>query len=200
MIEQKLQKCRVELQKKGLKKSGENKFAKFKYFELGDFIPTVNEMFNENNMFSNFSIQGDIATLTITDCEDKTSQTFTSNIADADVKGCTAIQSLGAVHTYLKRYLYLNALEIVENDALDASVGSKEFEPRKTYAPKTKGATVDDANIYVALSKINDIDTVKEYYEVNKLNVSDRKAFHEMAIKRIDALKEIASKFDEVIA
>jgi hypothetical protein len=131
MIEEKLQKCRVELQDKKLKKSGENKFAKFKYFELSDFLPTVNKMFADNKIFSNFSIQGDIATLTITDCEDKTSQTFTSNIADADVKGCTAIQSLGAVHTYLKRYLYLNALEIVENDSLDASVGAKEFQVEK---------------------------------------------------------------------
>lgn len=199
MIEEKLQKCRVELQKKGLKKSGENKFAKFKYFELGDFIPTVNEMFAENKMFSNFSIDGNIATLTIIDCEDKTSQIFTSNIADADVKGCTAIQSLGAVHTYLKRYLYLNALEIVENDALDASVGAKDFEPAKTIT-KQRGATNDDAQIYVNLSKINEIDTVKEYYEVNKFNVNDRKAFHEMATKRIEALKEIAEKFDEAIA
>ena len=199
MIEEKLQKCRVELQKKGLKKSGENKFAKFKYFELGDFIPTVNEMFAENKMFSNFSIDGNIATLTIIDCEDKTSQIFTSNIADADVKGCTAIQSLGAVHTYLKRYLYLNALEIVENDALDASVGAKDIEPAKTIT-KQKGATNDDAQIYINLSKINEIDTVKEYYEVNKFNVNDRKAFHEMATKRIEALKEIAEKFDEAIA
>lgn len=199
MIEKKLQKCRVELQKKGLKKSGENKFAKFKYFELADFIPTVNEMFAENNMFSNFSIDNNIATLTIVDCDDNTSQIFKSNIADADVKGCTAIQSLGAVHTYLKRYLYLNALEIVENDALDASVGAKDFEPKKTYEPKIKDPTLDDAQVYINLSKINEIDTIKEYYEVNKYNVNDRKAFHEMATKRIEKLKEIAEKFDEVV-
>lgn len=197
MIEQKLQKCRVELQKKGLKKSGENKFAKFKYFELADFIPTVNEMFAENNMFSNFSIDNNIATLTIIDCEDRTSQIFTSNIADADVKGCTAIQSLGAVHTYLKRYLYLNALEIVENDALDASVGAKDFEPKKTTSHK--GANIDDAQIYINLSKIDDISAIKSYYEVNKFNVNDQKTFHEMANQRIAKIKEIANKYDEAI-
>jgi hypothetical protein len=49
---------------------------------------------------------------------------FTSPIADAQVKGTTPVQALGAVHTYLKRYLYLNALEVIENDILDASVGS----------------------------------------------------------------------------
>lgn len=186
MIEQKLQKCRVELQNKKLKKSGENKFAKFKYFELADFLPTVNKMFAENNMFSNFSIQGDVATLTITDCDDKTYQTFTSNIADADVKGCTAIQSLGAVHTYLKRYLYLNALEIVEGDALDSMSGSKDFQVEKK----------DDTSIYIALAKIEDIETVKSFYEINKENVKDRKAFHDMAQERIKKIKEIKANFE----
>ena len=33
----KLQTARVRLQESNLKKSGENKFAGFKYFELGDF-------------------------------------------------------------------------------------------------------------------------------------------------------------------
>lgn len=181
MIEQKLQKCRVELQNLKLKKSGENKFAKFKYFELGDFLPAVNKMFAENNMFSNFSIQGDTATLTIIDCDDKTTQTFTSNIADADVKGCTAIQSLGAVHTYLKRYLYLNALEIVESDALDKMTGSKDFQIENK----------DDTPIYIALAKIDDIDAIKSYYENNKENVKDRKAFHDMAQERVNAIKAI---------
>lgn len=188
MIEEKLQKCRVELQNKKLKKSGENKFAKFKYFELGDFIPTVNKMFAENKMFSNFSICGDIATLIITDCEDKSFQTFTSNIADADVKGCTAIQSLGAVHTYLKRYLYMNALEIVESDALDSMAGSKEFQPEKKK---------DDTQIYITLAKIDDIDTIKSFYEANKENVKDRQAFHEMAQQRVKAIKEIKANFKE---
>lgn len=200
MIEEKLQKCRVELQKRGLKKSGENKYAKFKYFELGDFIPVVNEIFADNKMFSNFSIQGDIATLTILDCEDKSTQIFTSNIADADVKGCTAIQSLGAVHTYLRRYLYLNALEIVENDPLDASVGSEAFKPIKAEKPKTKGASQEDYKIYVTLAKINDIDAIKSFYETNKENVTDRETFHKRVCERIKELKRIASEFDEAVA
>ena len=179
MIEEKLQKCRVELQNKKLKKSGENKFAKFKYFELADFIPTVNELFENYKLFSNFSIAGETATLTITDCEDKSSQVFTSNIADADVKGCTAIQSLGAVHTYLKRYLYLNALEITENDMLDSSVGKKGFKPE-----------VDDTEIYTNLSKIDTIDVLKSYYESHKELVNDRKVFYEMVKQRQAAIKQ----------
>lgn len=173
MIEEKLQKCRVELQNKKLKKSGENKFAKFKYFELGDFIPEVNKMFYENKMFSNFSICGDIATLVITDNEDKSFQTFTSNTANADVKGCTAIQSLGAVHTYLKRYLYLNALEIVESDMLDSSLGAK-----------------DDEQYYLAVSRITSIEELNNYWKQHKNEVQDTEQFKNICASRKAILSE----------
>lgn len=190
MIEEKLQQCRVELQNMKLKKSGENKFAKFKYFELSDILPAINKMFAEKKIFSNFSICGDIATLIITDCEDKSFQTFTSNIADADVKGCTAIQSLGAVHTYLKRYLYLNALEIVENDFLDNMTGSKDFLQEK---PVKK----NDAPIYIELAKLKSPDEVRTYYEQQKENVQNRKEFYAMAKNKIEALKNISESGNE---
>ena len=35
-------------------------------------------------------------------------------------KGCHEVQNLGAVQTYLKRYLYQNCFEIVEADQLNA--------------------------------------------------------------------------------
>jgi hypothetical protein len=128
-VYQKLQKARVELQSLNLKKSGENTFAKFKYYELPDFLPSINSIFNELGLFSNFSLIGDIdngiARLIIVNTDNpEQTVSFESPIADAQVKGTTPVQSLGAVHTYLKRYLYVNALEIVESDALDAQVGT----------------------------------------------------------------------------
>ena len=130
-IYEKLQKSRIELQDKQLKKSGENKFANFTYYELGDFIPAANVILNNNKLFSMFNLGVEKATLTIIDCE-KTDSTivFETPIADASIKGCTAIQSLGGTHTYLKRYLYQNALEIVDGDLLDGSLG-KEKEDAK---------------------------------------------------------------------
>ena len=114
-----------------LKKSGENKFAGFKYYELGDFLPSINKLFNEEGLTSNFSIDNATqeASLTIINTDNIDDRTiFTSPIADASIKGCTPIQSLGGVHTYLKRYLYLNALEIVESDLFDGKVGDMEVE------------------------------------------------------------------------
>lgn len=150
MIYEKLQKCRVELQNLKLKKSGKNNYAGFEYFELKDFLPTVNELFAKNKMFSNFSMTSEIAELEIIDCEDKTSVEFTSPIAELELKGCNKIQALGGTHTYLKRYLYINALEIVEADLFDAVTGKEEpqnneLSLEKTLCPKcgkktTKGA------------------------------------------------------------
>lgn len=137
-IYEKLQNCRVELQKMNLKKTGENKFAGFKYYELADFLPTVNELFLKHKLSSNFSIIDDKAELAIVDLENDNRIVFTSPIADANIKGCTPVQSLGGVHTYLKRYLYINALEIVENDMFDSKVGDMEVEKSKPMTEQQK--------------------------------------------------------------
>jgi hypothetical protein len=148
---QKLQKARIALQNTALKKSGLNKFAGFKYFELGDLLPHINNIFDDLGLFSAFNIKDELATLTIVDTDkpDHAVQ-FTSPVADAGVKGTTPVQSLGAVHTYLKRYLYLNALEIIENDMLDANVGTgklvvEDAEKRKEVLAKID-ALLDESN------------------------------------------------------
>lgn len=119
----KLQKARIKLQSAAIKKSGHNKFAGYQYFELGDFLPTINEIFNELGLCSVISFDKELATLRIIDTDNGGSITFTSPMADANLKGCHPIQNLGAVETYSRRYLYVTALEIVEHDALDATTG-----------------------------------------------------------------------------
>jgi hypothetical protein len=123
-IYEKLQEARIRLQEMNLRKSGKNKFAGFSYYELADFIPAVNKIFGDLKLYSMFLVEADRAILSIVNAEAPEEHVvFTSPTASVDLKGCTAIQAIGAVHTYMKRYLYLNALEIVEHDALDAQVG-----------------------------------------------------------------------------
>lgn len=121
----KLQTARIRLQEMKLKKSGHNKFAGYDYFELGDFLPTINKLFHELGLCSVVSFGKDEASLTIVDVESKPDEysvvRFGSPMAEAQLKGCHPIQNLGATQTYLRRYLYVTALEIVEHDALDAS-------------------------------------------------------------------------------
>lgn len=126
MVHLKLMRSRLMLQDKQLKKSGHNKFAGYSYFELGDFIPTINEIFFEVGLCGVVSYDSEIASLTITDVEDGTSIVITSPMADANLKGCHPIQNLGAVETYTRRYLWVTAMEIVEHDALDSSAPLKE--------------------------------------------------------------------------
>ena len=159
-IYEKLQQCRVELQQKGLKKGGKNKFANFEYFELGDFIPTVNQLFLEHRLHSVFNIEevtnantgvvSGVATLKIINIDNPNEvEIFTSPTAEANLKGCTPIQSLGGVHTYMKRYLYLNALEIVEPDLLDGAVGNTELgnSPKPQNKGKKQGnSAISNAN------------------------------------------------------
>lgn len=123
----KLQEARVKLQNSNLKKSGENKFAGFKYFELGDFLPTINEIFNELKLSSFINFTKDEAKLVIINTE-KTDEIieFTCPVVELTLKGANAIQNLGGTQTYLRRYLYMNSLEIVESDSFDAVSGKNE--------------------------------------------------------------------------
>ena len=117
----KLAKARVMLQEKQLTKTGHNKFVGYKYFELGDFMPAINDIFHQLGLCGVVSYGVDVATLTITDTQDGTALHITSPMAEANLKGAHPIQNLGAVETYTRRYLWVTAMEIVEHDALDAS-------------------------------------------------------------------------------
>ena len=121
----KLMQARIKLQATPLKKSGLNKFAGFQYFELGDFLPQIQEIFSEIGLCGVVSFDTQLATLTITDTEDGSNIVLTSPMAEANLKGVHPIQNMGAVETYSRRYLWVTALEIVEHDALDATTGRK---------------------------------------------------------------------------
>lgn len=116
-IYEKMQKAKVELQKKDLKKTGENKFSNYKYYELGDFMPAINEICLELKLFTQINFNKENAVLTIINTE-KTDEKleYFSEMVKATLKGCNEIQALGGVQTYQRRYLYMNAFEISEND------------------------------------------------------------------------------------
>jgi hypothetical protein len=124
-VHKKLMQARIKLQATTLKKSGLNKFAGFQYFELGDFLPQIQQIFSEIGLCGVVSFDTQLATLTITDTEDGSNIVLTSPMAEANLKGVHPIQNMGAVETYSRRYLWVTALEIVEHDALDSTTGRK---------------------------------------------------------------------------
>jgi len=137
-VHKKLMDARIQLQAAPLKKSGHNKFAGYSYFELGDFLPTINQIFARVGLCGVVSFDKELASLTITDTDDGSQINLTSPMADANLKGCHPIQNLGAVETYTRRYLWVSAMEIVEHDALDSSAPLKE---EKVVISPTQGAT-----------------------------------------------------------
>jgi len=136
-VHKKLMEARVKLQGVKLKKSGQNKFAGYSYFELGDFLPEIQQIFHDIGLCGVVSYDIEYARLCITDVEDGTAIVITSPMAEANLKGTHPIQNLGAVETYQRRYLWMTAMEIVEHDILDASEPVKE-QPKPTPAPEVK--------------------------------------------------------------
>ena len=120
-VHKKLMQARIQLQGTKLSKSGKNKFAGYSYFELGDFLPTIQDIFHQIGLCGYVSFGKDLATLTITDVDGGGEIVITSPMAEANLKGTHPIQNLGAVETYNRRYLWMAAMEIVEHDILDAS-------------------------------------------------------------------------------
>ena len=130
----KLQLARVKLQNVELKKSGHNKFAGYRYFELTDFLPTVNSIFNEVGLSHTLEFTDTLATMNVIDFEKGGIAKFTCPMAEANLKGCHPVQNLGASITYITRYLLVMALAICEHDSLDATTGADEPKSAKPIA------------------------------------------------------------------
>jgi len=145
-VYKKLQDARIQLQNTKLSKSGKNKFAGYEYFELGDFLPSIQNICQKVGLCGVVSFNPDMAYLTIydTDGGDSNFVTFTSPMSSAALKGCHDVQNLGAVQTYLRRYLWTNAFEIVEHDALDATMGNE----KTTVTPVTPKPVIKTVNGY----------------------------------------------------
>ena len=142
-IYQKLQKSRVDLQKKELKKTGFNKYSNYGYFELGDFLPQINEICNNNGLTPIFQFTATLSTLTIIDADNVESKVeFSTPIEIASLKGCSNIQNIGGTQSYARRYLYVMAFELSESDTVDGAEVDEEAEQGKQKISKAAVFTI----------------------------------------------------------
>ena len=147
----KLNKARMMMQGKGLKMNGVNDFAKYKFFELRDILPASNEICDAINatIYCQFDEK---AHLFFVDCESGGVIEFTLPMSTANLKGCHEVQNLGAVQTYLKRYLYQNCYELSECDILDRTMNPNErpkAEPPKAKTEDASDKTKAEAELIV---------------------------------------------------
>ena len=149
------------------KPSGFNDHAGFDYFELGDIVPAVTEIFNEVGLiaierydesefktevikdehgfemsYKNSLLPKMHLTLTNTD---KPEEFITFSLPFTQVQPIVSkqgkqvtneIQALGATVTYLRRYLYMLCMDVVQRDEIDLKSSIFSNEP-KTEKPKT---------------------------------------------------------------
>ena len=121
-----------EFQKRNVKKTGYNKFVGYSYFELSDIVPVLNELMLEYKLMSHISYGKEEATMKLVDAEKPEDYLeYSCPMAEVTLKGAHAIQNMGAQQTYVRRYFYMTAFNIVENDYFDAVQGKEEFDREK---------------------------------------------------------------------
>ena len=163
---------RVSLQNLKLKKSGKNKFAGFEYYELADFLPALNELMQKENINDQFTIENDMAILILRKGEETQEYKMPFKIFDTPLNkdgkpSMQDIQYLGALNTYYKRYLYLNAFGITDGEIIDKMDASQLKEADKT----------DYRQLLIDFCISKNLD-VTEIAKKNKLNArSGQKAF-----------------------
>lgn len=157
-------KIRVELQNSKLKKSGKNRFAGFEYFELSDFLPRLNELMLEEGVNDLFTIKDGEAKLTLIKGNEKQEYTmpfvmFNTPLNKNGQPSMQDIQYLGALNTYYKRYLYLNAFGVTDGEVIDGM----------NNGDLGKVELVTKEQIEVLKELVEDIPAMLYYYKVKKI-------------------------------
>nr|WP_325190925.1 ERF family protein [uncultured Selenomonas sp.] len=146
-IFEKIQTVRVDLAKNGLKKGKKNEYSGYTYYELGDFLPQIMTLCSEQKIFPVVSFTVETATLTVYDCEKPEAKVeITTPMSTAQLKACHPVQNLGAVQTYLRRYLYIAMFEIVESDKIEVTTGKDPVAPASATASPSGRAFRCDIN------------------------------------------------------
>lgn len=186
-VYQKLLEARVLFMEEDVKKSGKNMKMAYKYFELQDIVLVALPIFQKVGLLPVTTFENDVATMSLINVDNPVEYiNFTSPmreiepIISAKTGGevTNAIQRLGSVETYQRRYLYMVALDIVEADAIEPLTGDTTPPVPKTTAPATpqqrqevtKTLTAPDGNatelqikgLKTALAKLRETDPSKE--------------------------------------
>ena len=131
-------------------KSGKNTYSKYDYFQLKDFMPRALALFNEKGIYTKFwvglkKIELPTEKITKTVFDENGVQTGVAvtekETAACLLSGAQPIQNLGGKSTYMKRYMYMDLLEINENDKVEEETGKPvkvETKTTTTKAPVTK--------------------------------------------------------------
>lgn len=138
-VYQRLLTARAKFLEHGVSKSGKHMELRYKYFELDDIVPIAIGIFTEVGLVPlvSFTDEQAIMTMVNTDNPDETIQFSCPMRYPSENKMVNPVQALGAAQTYLRRYLYMIALDICEPDTIEPTTEKDDNAP----APKAPPAT-----------------------------------------------------------
>ena len=143
-VYQKLIKAREQFLNADVQKTGKNMHLSFKYFELDDIVPTATRIFSEIGLVPIVNFTADVATMTVVNTdnpEDTVAFIAPFNqiapiVSNTGKQATNEMQALGSSITYMRRYLYMMALDICESDSIDANIGKPAPAAPAPEAPK----------------------------------------------------------------
>ena len=138
-VYQRLLTARAKFLEHGVSKSGKHMELRYKYFELDDIVPIAIGIFTEVGLVPlvSFTDEQAIMTMVNTDNPDETIQFSCPMRYPSENKMVNPVQALGSAQTYLRRYLYMIALDICEPDTIEPTTEKEDSAP----APKAPPAT-----------------------------------------------------------
>lgn len=151
-VYEKLNFARIEFLASDVKKSGRHLKPNYKYFELTDIVPVAQPIFFKYRLMVKMSFKADEATATVINI-DKPEETieFTSPMKEIESiynqSGSpltNAIQNIGSVETYSRRYLYFAILDIVEQDSIDGAENDDDGAVEPVVVQPPKPATAEE--------------------------------------------------------
>lgn len=142
-VYQKLMVARAKFLESDVQKTGKNMHLSFKYFELEDIVPTAIRIFNEVGLIPIVNFTTDVANMNIVNTDNPEEviefvapfNQIAPIVSNTGKQATNEMQALGSSITYMRRYLYMIALDICESDSIDANIGKGEAAPSTT-APK----------------------------------------------------------------
>ena len=148
-VYQKLIKAREQFLNSDVQKTGKNMHLSFKYFELEDIVPTATRIFATQGLIGVVNFTADTATMNIINTDNpEESIVFAAPfnqiapiVSNAGKQATNEMQALGSSITYMRRYLYMIALDICESDSIDANLGKGEASAPAVDTPKAPPAT-----------------------------------------------------------
>lgn len=219
-IYQKLLKARAMFLEADVKKTGKNMHLSFKYFELEDIVPTATRIFGEVGIVPLVNFTADTATMTMVNTDNpEETVTFVSPfnqiapiVSNTGKQATNEMMALGSSITYMRRYLYMIALDICESDGIDANAGvpapaapapkaspatpeQRQEVKQELTAPADNATALQIKGLKAVLKKLKDADPSKEEMiaqiavQTNGFTVIS-KADCEALIQRITAMLE----------